>query len=79
MIIKAVEALARALCEVSPSGTCDGMEIHLPEENWRAVEREMQTARYFAPLGDHPAPEAGPVMLRLYTQGGDVLVKRKAP
>jgi len=79
MIIKAIEALAQALAEATPRDLDGGMEILLPDDMWRALEREMKTARYFAPIGDHPAPESGPVMVRLYTVGGEVLVKRRNP
>jgi hypothetical protein len=79
MIIKAIETLAQTLAEATPRDLGGGMEILLPDDMWRALERDMKTARHFAPVGDHPTPESEPVMVRLCTPGGEVLVKRKTP
>src|SRR5262249_55482907 len=61
-IIKAIQKMAQAVCEASPSGGCEGMEVLLAEEHWRV-------------LADS---EDGPMMLRLFTQGGVVRVRRAA-
>lgn len=79
MIVKAIEELAQALCEVSPSGGCGGVQVLLPDEQWKALEIEMRAtvmeSRLYVPPRDRAEPTE-PVCVRIYTLGGEVTIRR---
>jgi hypothetical protein len=80
MIIKAITAMAQTIAEAAPTG-CDGLEVLLPDEAWGALKRELDALTLRRPMPSYGGvveapPREEPLELRLYTQGGSVLVKR---
>lgn len=77
MIIAALEGLSKVLCEASATGKCDGVEIVLPRDAWRAlateVDRKSAESRMAPPLRPF-----GPVCVIIHSAGGAITVREGA-